>query len=60
MKLKFSLTVSDNLQIFGFYLLKSLSGAKNSFCSTLSEFENFVLCARILINVTTCHNETLS
>jgi hypothetical protein len=24
------------------------------FCSTLSEFENFLLCERILINVTTC------
>jgi hypothetical protein len=30
------------------------------FCSTLSEFENFLLCERILINVTTCQNETLS
>jgi hypothetical protein len=28
------------------------------FCSTLSEFENFLLCERILINVTTCQNET--
>jgi hypothetical protein len=27
-------------------------------CSTLSEFENFLLCERILINVTTCQNET--
>jgi hypothetical protein len=30
------------------------------FCSTLSEFENFLLCKRILINVTTCQNETSS
>jgi hypothetical protein len=30
---------------------------KNVFCSTLSEFENFLLCERILINVTTCQNE---
>jgi hypothetical protein len=30
MTLKFSLTVSDNLQIFGFFLLKSVSRAKNS------------------------------
>jgi hypothetical protein len=30
------------------------------FCSTLSEFENFLLCERILINVTTCQNERLS
>jgi hypothetical protein len=30
------------------------------FCSTLSEFENFLLCERILINVTTCQNETSS
>jgi hypothetical protein len=28
------------------------------FCSTLSEFENFLLCEQILINVTTCQNET--
>jgi hypothetical protein len=28
------------------------------FWSTLSEFENFLLCERILINVTTCQNET--
>jgi hypothetical protein len=32
----------------------------NVFCSTLSEFENFLLCERILINVTTCQNETSS
>jgi hypothetical protein len=30
------------------------------FCLTLSEFENFLLCERILINVTTCQNETSS
>jgi hypothetical protein len=30
------------------------------FCSTLSEFWNFLLCERILINVTTCQNETSS
>jgi hypothetical protein len=30
------------------------------FCSTLSEFENFLLCGRILINLTTCQNETSS
>jgi hypothetical protein len=28
------------------------------FCSTLSEFENVLLCERILINVTTCQNKT--
>jgi hypothetical protein len=33
---------------------------KNFFCSTLSEFENFLLCERILINVTTCQNEASS
>jgi hypothetical protein len=33
---------------------------KQFFCSTLSEFENFLLCERILINVTTCQNETSS
>jgi hypothetical protein len=32
---KFSLTVSDNLQIFGFFLLKSLNRAKNSIQSYL-------------------------
>jgi hypothetical protein len=31
---------------------------KQIFYSTLSEFENFLLCERILINVTTCQNET--
>jgi hypothetical protein len=30
------------------------------FCSTLSEFENFLLCERILINVTTCQKEASS
>jgi hypothetical protein len=30
------------------------------FCSTLSEFENFLLCERILMNLTTCQNETSS
>jgi hypothetical protein len=30
------------------------------FCSTLPEFENFLLRERILINVTTCQNETSS
>jgi hypothetical protein len=30
------------------------------FCSTLSEFENFLLCERILINLTTCQIETSS
>jgi hypothetical protein len=30
------------------------------FCSTLSEFENFLVCERIVINVTTCQNETSS
>jgi hypothetical protein len=33
---------------------------KKNFCSTLSEFENFLLCERILINVTTCQNEMYS
>jgi hypothetical protein len=28
------------------------------FSSALSEFENFFLCERILINVTTCQNQT--
>jgi hypothetical protein len=30
------------------------------FCSTLPEFENYLLCERILINITTCQNETSS
>jgi hypothetical protein len=30
------------------------------FCSTLSEFENLLLRERILINITTCQNETSS
>jgi hypothetical protein len=33
---------------------------KGFFCSILSEFENFLLCERILINVTTCQNKTSS
>jgi hypothetical protein len=41
-----------NLSYFQFSL--------NVFCSTLSEFENFVLCGRILINDITCQNETSS
>jgi hypothetical protein len=38
----------------------SLFSERLIFCSTLSEFENFLLCERILINVTTCQNETSS
>jgi hypothetical protein len=34
--------------------------ARQLFCSTLPEFENFLLRERILINVTTCQNETSS
>jgi hypothetical protein len=30
---------------------------KVTFCSTLSEFENFLLCERILINLTTCQTQ---
>jgi hypothetical protein len=33
---------------------------KQFFYSTLSEFENVLLCERILINLTTCQNETSS
>jgi hypothetical protein len=33
---------------------------KHFFCSTLSEFENFLQCERIFINLTTCQNETSS
>jgi hypothetical protein len=32
--------------------------SNNLFCATLSEFENFLLCERILINLITCQNET--
>jgi hypothetical protein len=41
--------------------LKFLRKIKNIyfFCSTLSEFENFLLCEQILINVTTCQNVKL-
>jgi hypothetical protein len=35
-------------------------GYEMFFVRTLSEFENFLLCERILINVTTCQNETSS
>jgi hypothetical protein len=41
--------------------LKIAKKCENSyFCSTLSDFENCFLCERILINVTTCQNETSS
>jgi hypothetical protein len=40
--------------------ISSTSFNKLIFCSTLSEFENFLLCERILINLTTCQNETSS
>jgi hypothetical protein len=43
-----------------FTKLKTTFGRNLFFCSTLSEFENFLLCERILINVTTCQNETSS
>jgi hypothetical protein len=33
---------------------------KYVFCSTLLEFDNFLLCEQILINVTTCQNEMSS
>jgi hypothetical protein len=47
--------------IFHNYLPIILFGQKKDlFCSTLSEFENFLLCERILINLTTCQNETSS
>jgi hypothetical protein len=32
--------------------------SNNLFCATLSEFKNFLLCERILINLITCQNET--
>jgi hypothetical protein len=38
----------------------NMENVKNVFCTTLSEFENFPLCERILINLTTCQNETSS
>jgi hypothetical protein len=41
-------------------ILKPGTISNDFFCSTLSEFENFLLCERILINVTTCQNETSS
>jgi hypothetical protein len=34
--------------------LSDLKLKKNIFCSTVSEFENILLCERILKNVTTC------
>jgi hypothetical protein len=40
--------------------LKGSKSFKIFFCSTLSEFENFLLCERILINVINCQNETSS
>jgi hypothetical protein len=45
---------------FAYFFNFSESDFNFFFCSTLSEFENFLLCERILINVTTCQNETSS
>jgi hypothetical protein len=45
MTLKLSLTVKDNLQIFGFFQLKSLGRAKNSICTSgVYDFYPSVLC----------------
>jgi hypothetical protein len=48
------------LHYFNKQFNKNLKGkfVRQLFCSTLSEFENFLLRERILINVTTCQNET--
>jgi hypothetical protein len=50
------------LHYFNKQFNKNLKGksVRLLFCSTLSEFENFLLRERILINVTTCRNETSS
>jgi hypothetical protein len=37
---------------------RTLAHNKSIFCSTLSELENFLLCERILINVTNCQNKS--
>jgi hypothetical protein len=47
---------SDNIMS----LFNTSDNIMSFFCSTLSEFENFLLCERILINITTCQNETSS
>jgi hypothetical protein len=51
--------VNELLHITSHSLL-TIVGDNNFFCSTLSEFENFLLCERILIKLTTCQNETSS
>jgi hypothetical protein len=47
-------------ELFGIIVRTCQVLIKIIFCSTLSEFENFLLCERILINLTTCQNETSS
>jgi hypothetical protein len=44
----------------GYEILETANLINLFFCSTLSEFENFLLCERILMNLTTCQNETSS
>jgi hypothetical protein len=58
---RFNLAVKFNLlkDTQPHYIYKPESCLENdNFCSTLSKFENFLLCERIFINVTTCQNET--
>jgi hypothetical protein len=45
--------LSDGNVIFRLDVGKTLFHVKKFFCSTLSEFEKFLLCGRILINVKT-------
>jgi hypothetical protein len=54
--------IKIRLHYFNKQFNKNLKGmsVRQLFCSTLSEFENFLLRERILINVTTCQNETSS
>jgi predicted transcriptional regulator len=56
---KFQIHINNTIKIVN-KAIKNKLHKNNVFCSTLSEFENFLLCERILINVTTCLNETSS
>jgi hypothetical protein len=52
-QMKLRVTLQQLSQIY-LNMTVHVYGRKIFFCSTLSELENFLLCERILINVTTC------
>jgi hypothetical protein len=52
--------ISDELILAPLSIILSCKPQQFIFVRHLSEFETFLLCERILINVTTCQNETSS